>query len=152
MADEADRVREAAAPLAAARDVDLVDVAIRGRGSGRLVRVVIDRKGGVDLATCHALSRDLSAALDKEDPVAGRYSLEVTSPGVDHPLRDRAAFDRVEGRGVLVHRRASEEETAEQVRGTVLRAGADSVVLDVHGREVSVPYFEIVTAKQTLPW
>lgn len=152
MADEADRVRDLAAPLAAARGVDLVDVAIRGRGSGRLVRVVVDRKGGVDLAACQALSGELSAALDADDPVAGRYSLEVTSPGVDHPLRDRVAFDRVEGRGVLVHRRGVSQEAPEQVRGTVLRAGADAVVLDVDGREVPVPYGEIVTAKQTLPW
>ena len=151
MTDQAQQVRDLAAPLADARSLDLVDVEVKGRGSNRLVRIIVDRKGGVDLATCQALSRDLSELLDAEDPIDGRYALEVTSPGTDHPLRDRAAFDRVEGREVLVHRRGSSEVPV-QVRGRVTRADDDAVVLAVDGAAVRVPYAEIVTAKQTLPW
>lgn len=145
-------MRELAAPLADARHLDLVDVQVKGRGPARLVRVVVDRKGGVDLAACHEVSVELAALLDADgDPIAGRYQLEVTSPGTDHPLRDRAAFDRVEGRAVLVHRHAG-EKAPQQVRGTVRRADDDAVVLDVEGREVRIPYGEVVKAKQTLPW
>ena len=151
MTDQVVRVRELAAPLADARSLDLVDVEVKGSGSSRLVRITVDRKGGVDLAACQDLSRDLSALLDREDPIEGRYALEVTSPGTDHPLRDRAAFDRVEGRSVLVHRRG-ETDVPIQVRGTVARAEEDAVLLDVDGEPVRVPYAEIVTAKQTLPW
>jgi ribosome maturation factor RimP len=149
--DQAQRVRDLAAPLADARSLDLVDVAVKGSGSSRLVRVVVDRKGGVDLAACQELSRELSARLDEEDPIDGRYALEVTSPGTDHPLRDRAAFDRVEGRAVRVHR-AGAGDVPVQVEGVVTRAEDDAVVLDVDGSAVRVPYTEIVTAKQTLPW
>lgn len=152
MAEEADRVERVVAPLAAARSVDVLEVAIRGRGPGRVVRVVVDRKGGVDLATCQDLSKALSAELDAFDELDERYSLEVTSPGVDYPLRDRAAFDRVEGRAVLVHARSAVEAAARQLRGTVVRAGEDAVVLAVAGEEVAVPYSEITSAKQTLPW
>jgi ribosome maturation factor RimP len=151
MTDREARVRDLAAPLADARHLDLVDVMIKRSGSNRLVRVIVDRKGGVDVDTCQALSRDLSDLLDREDPIDGRYALEVTSPGTDHPLRDRAAFDRVEGRAVLVHRRGA-GDVPEQVRGTVTRAEAEAVVLDVDGEAVHVPYAEIVTAKQALPW
>jgi ribosome maturation factor RimP len=151
MAWEADRVRSLVTSLAAGRDVDVIDVGVRGRGPGRVVRVVVDRKGGVDLATCRDLSRALSQALDATDELEGTYVLEVSSPGVDHPLRDRAAFDRVEGRAVLVHRR-TEDDRSEELRGTVVRAEQDAVVLAAAGREVRVAYGEIVSAKQTLPW
>jgi ribosome maturation factor RimP len=151
MTEQAARVRDLAAPLAAAHDLDLVDVEVKGSGPSRLLRVTVDRKGGVDLAACQDLSRDRSDALDREDPFDSRYALEVTSPGTDHPLRDTAAFDRVEGRTVLVHRRSGGDAPV-QVRGTVTRAEKDAVVLDVDGEPVRVPYAEIVTAKQTLPW
>ena len=150
MADETARVTALAEPLATALGMDLVEVQIKGSGGRRLVRVVVDRKGGVDLGSCQALSRDLSSVLDVEDPVEGTYSLEVTSPGVDHPLRDRAAFDRVEGRPVVLERTDSDDP--QPLRGTVTAAEEDAVVLDVGGEAVRVPYAEIRKATQALPW
>lgn len=149
MADLPARVRGAVAPLATAEAVDLVDVQVKGAGRGRLVRVVVARKGGVDVGTCQRLSSAVGDALEAEDELDG-YQLEVTSPGVDHPLRDHAAFDRVEGLPVLVHR-ATAAGVAE-ITGTVRAALADVVVLDVAGDEVRVPYSEIATARQRLPW
>lgn len=138
-------------PLAADAAVDVVDVQVRGSGGRRLVRVVVDRRGGVDLATCQGLSRRLSARLDDDDPVEGSYSLEVTSPGVGHPLRDRRAFERVLGRDVLVHRRGADGRVL-QIGGTVTGAEADAVVLDVDGAPMRIAYAEIVKAAQRLPW
>ncbi|CAN5515948.1 ribosome maturation factor RimP [soil metagenome] len=145
------RVRDLVAPLADAAAVDLVDVQIMGAGARTLVRIVIDRKGGVDLAVCQRFSNDVSALLDAEDPIDARYVLEVTSPGVDHPLRDRRAFDRVEGRPVLVHRKSG-DGAVRQLSGTVLAAREDDVELDVEGAAVRVQYAEIVKATQALPW
>lgn len=151
MADEEHAVAELARPLATARGVDLVGVEIKGTGGRRLVRVMIDRKGGVELTDIQEVSRELSAALDEEDPVEGAYALEVTSPGVDHPLTDHAAFDRVEGRLVTVRRR-TEDGPAPELRGTVAQAEPDAVVLDVDGEAVRVPYTDIEKATQSLPW
>jgi ribosome maturation factor RimP len=150
MADEAGAVAALARPLAQARGVDLVDVEIKGTGGRRLVRVMVDRKGGVELDDIHAVSRELSAILDEADPVEGAYALEVTSPGVDHPLRDRAAFDRVEGRLVAVRR--GTPDGAEDLRGTVRTAEDEAVVLDVDGEAVRVRYGDIEKATQALPW
>ena len=155
MSDTTARVRALAEPLAGAAGLDLVDVEVKGSGPRTLLRVKVDRKGGVDLATCQTLSRDLSARLDDEDPIAGRYTLEVTSPGVDHPLTDRRAFDRVEGRAVLVHASQPTEEVPDrilQIRGTVVAAEVDAVVLDVEGEQVRIPYADVAKATQTLPW
>lgn len=151
MGDLDGAVRALAEPLAAEAGVDLVDVAVKGTGGQRRVRVVIDRKGGVDLATCQRVSQRLSSRLDEEDPVPGRYDLEVTSPGVDHPLEGQAAFDRVEGRDVLVHRQAPDGRVL-QVRGRVAGAEPDTVVLETGDEHVRVPYGEIVKATQSLPW
>lgn len=154
MEELTDRVRALAAPLATAGDLDLVEVAVRGSGPGCLVRVAVDRKGGVDLARCEALSRLLADELDRLAGLESGYRLEVGSPGVDHPLADRRDFDRVEGRAVLVHRAAGDRDAmnTSEVRGTVRTAEADAVVLDVDGTDVRVPYPEIVKATQRLPW
>lgn len=151
MEDMTTRVRKLAAPLAQEVDVELVDVEVKGSKGRRLVRVIIDRKGGVTLSTCQDLSRALSDALDADDPVEGRYSLEVTSPGVDYPLRGRGAFDRVQGRAVLIHHDPGDGRVL-QLRGTVAEAHEDTVELDADGERIEVPYECIVKASQTLPW
>jgi ribosome maturation factor RimP len=151
MNEEIQVLHALAAPLAAERGLDLVDVEIKGTGGKRLVRVVVDRKGCVELADCSEVSKRLSEVLDTEDPIEGRYSLEVTSPGVDRPLDSAAAFDRVEGRLVEVHVTASDGRTS-QIRGTVRAAQTQEVVLEVDGEEVRVAYSEIAKAKQALPW
>lgn len=146
-----ERVRAVAAPLAADAGLDLVESSVRGQSPKRLVRVVVDRKGGVDLETCGALSRELEPRLDALTELDGAYALEVTSPGLDYPLRDRRAFDRVEGRLVLVHHRG-EDGRVQQLRGTVQAAEAEEVLLEVDGAPLRVRYDDIQKATQSLPW
>lgn len=131
--------------------VEVLAVEHKGEGSRQLVRIVVDRKGGVSLDTCQQLSQALSRRLDDVDPIGGRYTLEVTSPGVDWPLTDQTAFDRVEGRPVLIHRRAGRDRV-EQVRGEVVQAGPDAVQVVDGDTTVSVAYEDIVKAAQALPW
>ena len=151
MADLEARVRQLAEPLARDADVALVDVDVRGAGPSQLVRVIVDRKGGVSIDDCQQLSRRLSEVLDAEDPIEHRYSLEVTSPGTDHPLVGRAAFDRVEDRVVLVQHDAGDGRVL-QTRGTVQAAGEHAVTIDVDGDRVDIAYADIVKATQALPW
>ena len=85
MADLEQTDTELARPLAEESELDLVAVEIRGEGSRSRIRVVLDRKGGVDVGTCQRISRSLGRSLDALDPVNSRYTLEVTSPGTDRP-------------------------------------------------------------------
>jgi ribosome maturation factor RimP len=145
-------IRDMADREARGEDVDLLAVELKGQGSRQIVRVVVDRRGGVDIDVCQRISQRLSRQLDAADPIGGRYTLEVTSPGVDWPLEDRAAFGRVEGRDVLIHRRR-DDGAVEQVRGRVVHAGEDAVELDSGNNDaVSVAYDDIVKAAQALPW
>lgn len=145
-------IREIADREAGSQDVEVLAVDLKGSGSRQLVRVVVDRKGGVPLDVCQRISQGMSRELDAVDPIGGRYTLEVSSPGLDWPLADRAAFDRVEGRDVLIHRRDT-GGGVEQLRGRVVHAGPDTVDID-HGRDgtVAVAYDDIVKAEQALPW
>ena len=149
MTAAADIVRGHAQTLAEAAGLDLVDVEVKGTGPRTLVRVKVDRKGGIELAECQQLSRDLGRLLDDVDPIDNRYQLEVTSPGVTHPLRTQRDFDRVEGRRVAIRRAAADTP---EVTGIVRGAGETHVVLAVDDAEVSVAYDEIETATQALPW
>lgn len=151
VADAVTAITEAATPLAAAVGLDLVEVDVKGTGPRTLVRVTVDRKGGVDLATCQQVAGALAARLDEIDPIDSRYQLEVTSPGTDRPLRERRDFERVEGRAVQLQRRNDGERVTE-IRGTLERATADGVVIDVDGEAVTVGYSEVVKATQALPW
>ncbi len=150
MADVTEVVRGFAEPLAADAGLDLLGVQVKGSGPRTMVKVTVDRKGGVDLAQCQSLSRDLSRMLDESDPIDSRYQLEVSSPGVNHPLRSQRDFDRVEGRLVVIRRRNGEQ--TDEVKGTVVGAGEQRVELDSKGTRVAVPYDEIDTATQALPW
>jgi ribosome maturation factor RimP len=94
----ADQVRDVVLPLLSEHDVELYDVDV----SGPLVRVIVDRDGGVDLAALAAVTRAVSRALDEIDPITQRYTLEVTSPGVERPLRTPDQFRRAVGEVVKV--------------------------------------------------
>lgn len=134
-----DRVRTLLEPVVRATGLDLEDVTVTAAGRRRLVRIVVDADGGVSLDAVAMVSSAVSAALDGSDVLGeAPYVLEVTSPGVDRPLREARHWRRAAGR--LVEVSAS---TAGQVTGRVLRASGDVVTLDVQGAEVDYPLADL---------
>lgn len=93
-----ERVRAVVEPVVSAQGLDLFDL----EHTGGVLRVTVDRPGGVDLDTVATTTRAVSRALDDHDPIAGRYTLEVTSPGLERPLRTPAHFRWAIGRRVSV--------------------------------------------------
>jgi ribosome maturation factor RimP len=103
--DVVERVRALAARVAASHGLDIFDVQFRREAAGHVLRVQIDRPGAaataedsVSVDDCAAVSRDLSAVLDVEDVVPGAYTLEISSPGLDRPLRGLDDYRRFAGR------------------------------------------------------
>lgn len=157
MADLGATIEALARPVAVEAGLDLVAVEVKAAGAHTKVRVLVDRKGGVDVSACQVLAKALGRTLDDADPVSQRYTLEVTSPGTDHPLGDQRAFDRVEGRVVKAILRepggGDPDEPTREVRGTVTAASPDAAELtDTDGTVHVVPYHAIVRATQVLPW
>lgn len=93
-----ERVREAAGRVTADRGFELVDVEIRSSGGAHVVRLFVDRPGGIGLDDLQSVSEEVSAILDAEDPIPGPYTLEVSSPGLDRPLKTEADYRRFVGR------------------------------------------------------
>lgn len=122
-------------PVVEAAGAELEDLSVTSAGRRSVVRLVVDRDGGVSLDDIADISRVVSEALDavdQQDPsvLGGSYVLEVTSPGVDRPLRAPRHWQRARGRLVRTVLR-----DGAAVTGRVLSAGDDRVVLDVDGAE-----------------
>ena len=82
--------------------VDLVDLQLSGSPRNRTLRIDVDRADGITVGECARLSRGIADVLDTHDPISGRYVLEVSSPGLDRPLKSDRDYTRAVGRAVKV--------------------------------------------------
>ncbi|RPI12294.1 MAG: ribosome maturation factor RimP [Lysobacterales bacterium] len=108
-----------------------------GRGNGFL-RLYIDAEAGITLDDCERVSRAVSELLDAEDPVPGQYTLEVSSPGLERPLRTAAQFARYVGETVFVEL-GQPVEGRRRLSGKLAAVGTDAVEVDVEGQRWSLP-------------
>ena len=151
----AEQVRAIAERVAASRRLDIFDVQFRREAAGMVLRVLIDRAGpaataeeSVSIEDCAHVSRDLSAMLDVEDVITTAYTLEVSSPGLDRPLRGASDYRRfagrrakivmrqpVDGQGYFKGRLAGVEAAA----GPAAAAGAAVLIDDDDGQRHRVP-------------
>ena len=106
-----DKIRAMVERVATSEGLTVIDVELKGGRSNPLLRVYIDKPGGVSHADCQLVSEQLSAILDVEDPFPGRYVLEVSSPGLDRKLSKPSDFMHFVGRRArLVVREAVDNE------------------------------------------
>jgi ribosome maturation factor RimP len=144
-----EKVRRIAAPLAAQEGMELIDVEFGGGGGRQILRIYIDRQpGGVSLDDCTSISRAVSAALDVEDPLEGSYDLEVSSPGLDRPLRTPEHFQKYAGEKVRVKTFGPlpECENRKTFVGILRGYENDTVVVDVDGKVFHVPHSQVSRA------
>jgi ribosome maturation factor RimP len=155
-ADVVERIRGLASGVAGTYGLEIFDVQLRREASGMVLRIQLDRPGpsataddSVSIDDCARVSRDLSAVLDVEDLVATAYTLEVSSPGLDRPLRQADDYRRFVGRRAkIVIRQPVDGQTF--FKGTLAGIeGGD--VLDVlidgdDGRRHRVPFVVITRA------
>lgn len=84
-------------PIIAERNLELIDLEFVKEGANWYLRIYIDKEGGVDIDDCEGVSRAFEAKLDAEDPIEQAYILEVSSPGIDRPLKKAADFEKYRG-------------------------------------------------------
>jgi ribosome maturation factor RimP len=126
---------------------ELVGVEYLGRGGDRaILRIYIDQEAGIDLEDCAAVSHQLSGVLDVEDPIPGRYSLEVSSPGLNRPLVYPEHFERFRGHRVKL-RLAEKIEGRRNLEGTLIGLADDQIQLEVEGRTWEVPLAAVESAR-----
>ena len=139
------RLIELLEPPVEALGYELVDIDVRVGRNG-LLRIFIDREGGVKLADCEQVNRQLGAFLDVEDPLPGRYLLEVSSPGFDRPLRTLEHFRRFRDCRAKVRLREP-RDSRRMLNGRLLGIRDESIVIDVDGEIWRLRPTEIASAK-----
>jgi ribosome maturation factor RimP len=110
------------------------------------LRIFIDRAEGIGISDCERVSREVSALLDVEDPIATAYSLEVSSPGDDRVLRTHAHYERFKGSRVLVELVAP-RAGRRRYTGMLQEVSATGVALEVDRQRVEVPFGEIAKTR-----
>jgi ribosome maturation factor RimP len=143
----AERVYDTIEPLVTARDLELVDV----EHVGDTLRVVIDREGGVDLDTIGQLAKAVSLTLDEDDPIGGRYTLEVSSPGLERGLRKPEHFQRAVGETVVVKTRPH-VEGERRLSGILTSATDNAIVVTVDSVDHELAYSDIDKARTSFEW
>jgi ribosome maturation factor RimP len=136
MADVVEQIRGISSRVAASYGLELFEVQFRREAQGMVLRVQIDRPGpaataedSVSVEDCANVSRDLSAILDVEDVVPTAYTLEVSSPGLDRPLRHAQDYARFAGRRAkIVTREKVDGQTF--LRGRLAGTDGDAVLVD----------------------
>lgn len=140
------RIREVTEPLCEAEGFELVQVEFQPEARGRILRLYIDKPGGVTLDDCVNTSRQVSDLLDISFENIGSYNLEVSSPGPERPLGKESDYNRFKGRKVKI-------KTSQPINGQknfkgILSGISDGVVsVSVDGQTIVIPYKEISKAR-----
>jgi ribosome maturation factor RimP len=144
------QIRKLIVPILELQQIDLIDIELKGRSGSRVLRIFVDIDGGISLDQCVDLSRQISDLLDTRDLIAGWYRLEVSSPGLDRPLKTERDFTRNLGRKVrVIYTDKDEEKTIsgiiDQVDDSWLFVQHDSV-------RIAIDISKILVAKIIPKW
>lgn len=147
-------VRAVIEPIVESLGLEVFDLTV----DGRTLQLTVDREAGVDLDALTAATQAVSVALDAADQTgpdlgSGSYSLEVSSPGLERPLRTPTHFRRAVGSTVSVKTTSAEPDgEATRHRGVLTDAGDDGCTIDVDGTPVEITYDSIVAARTVFEW
>jgi len=131
--------------LAADEGCELVDVTYQREPQGWVLRVYIDKTGGVTISDCRGISRQLGDILEGKDIMRSAYNLEVSSPGVNRPLKKAADFERFAGQRVRIKMRIV-VEGRKNFLGQLTGCSEGLVHLDINGKSVQLPLESISKA------
>jgi ribosome maturation factor RimP len=133
-------------PSLAAMGYELADIDVH-LGRRGLLRLYIDREGGVTIDDCQRVSEQVGALLDVEDPLPSSYVLEVSSPGFDRRLRKLAHFERFSGERAKVELRDARDDGRRNFTGRLVGVEGSTVLLDVDGELTRLPFDDIAVAR-----
>jgi|SRR5699024_4030954 len=144
------RTEELLEPILKEKSLELVDVEFVNEGSDWFLRVYIDKEGGISIDECGDVSGILSDKLDEEDLVSQSYFLEVSSPGVERPLKTKKDFEKSIGKNVYVTLYVH-IDSEKEFEGTLLSFSDDVATIEYQvlakKKQVEIPYDKIAKAR-----
>ncbi len=160
MTDKASQISALLAPTVTSLGLELLGVEYLPSPGGAVLRLYIDLpatgEGGeppraVGIEDCEAVSREVSAQLDVEDPISGNYTLEVSSPGLDRPLFNAAQFQRFAGESAKVVLKLP-QDGRRRLQGRIAKVAGDTVTFELDGGEFVVSVDNIEKARLVPDW
>jgi ribosome maturation factor RimP len=151
--DSIGRVWQLAAPLAQTEGMEIVDIELKHEGgrSGRVLRLYLDKEGGPSMDDLSRMSRSLSDLLDEHDVVDGAYTLEVSSPGINRPLKRPEHFSRCVGKKIRVRTRETINGRCSFL-GRLLEVLPDTIAIDQDGTRWEIPFALIEKSNYEHDW
>jgi ribosome maturation factor RimP len=140
-----DKISLIALPIVQESFLELVDVELVPSGRRWLLRIYIEKEGGVTISDCERVSRELDRILDVEDVIDHPYVLEVSSPGLMRPLKKKKDFERYKGKRCKIIARSSVDGKID-FRGEIVDVIGDEVEVSVEGDVHRIPLHEIKKA------
>jgi ribosome maturation factor RimP len=148
----ASKIEEITRRVVESEGMELVDVEVKGGGAHRLVRIFIDKPAGVTHGDCELVSQQVGTILDVEDVIpGGRYTLEVSSPGVERKLVREKDYERFQGKKAVITVREA-VDGRKTWEGTLAGVAEGRVMLDAAGRQVELPLADITKAHLKFEW
>ncbi len=128
------------------RDIEIMDIIYRREQGGMVLRILIDKPEGVTINECEELNNFLSGELDKEDVIQDRYTLEVSSPGLDRPIKTDRDFERAMGR-ILEITTYEVIDGKKAHEGRLIGMDKENVVIESNGISTVIPRNKIALAR-----
>ncbi len=147
-----EEVKDLAEAVTRRRSLRLWDVEMGGQPGRAIVRVLVDADGGIDLDTVAEVSEEISRGLDLRDPIDGRYTLEVSSPGLERNLRSAEHFQVCVGQRVVLKTKEKVVGDSHRIDGEIVAADDDGVDVRAGDADVRVAYGSIKTARTVFEW
>ena len=147
MAAYSPKLQALLAPVVTSMGYELVGVEQHGGGRDGMVRLYIDSEQGVSVDDCARVSHQVSGVMDVEDPVAGNYTLEVSSPGLDRPLFVPEHFERFRGRMARVKLSRPLATGSRKLTGQIQSVTARSIELESDGNACEIAFDQIDSAR-----
>jgi ribosome maturation factor RimP len=149
LSDLAEQIWGLVEPYLAAEGVELDDLEVHG--GGKLLRVVVDSAEPLELDRIAALSRGIGRLIEEEDPLAGSYTLEVTSPGLERKLRRPEHFEKAVGGEVSV-RTFGPVDGDKVHKGRLVSVNGNGFVVSVEGSDRTIAYGDVARARTVFVW
>ena len=133
-------------PVVSGMGYDLIEIEHFPNPKHGVLRLYIDKEGGVNVDDCSNVSRQISALIDVEEPVRGQFNLEISSPGADRPLRRLQDFQRFIGSLVKL-KTVMPLEGQRNFKGRLLEASEEVLVIETDTEEISLPMNAVEKAR-----
>ena len=147
------RIWELATQVADGEAMEVIDVELRREGTraGRVLRLYLDKEGGPTVDDLGRVSRQLSELLDAQDIVEGSYTLEVSSPGINRPLKKPEHFQRFIGKRVRI-RTGDMIDGRRSFLGILSEVSGDTIRIEVEGKAYQIPFSIIEKSNYEHDW